>query len=377
MKILVDLTSNLSNPNSSHGIYSFRILKGWIKSNIKLDDISLLINKNIEEYIISEFPEYNYQILETYKNKNKIRLLRIFRNICLWKKSINNSNCDIVFIPCTDIYRFFKSKIPRVQTIHDIQGNKVCKGIERWYFKIFTPLLLRNSKYIISISNFVKNDITRTYKFISSNKIRTIHNGVLFENKISSSTLDIDYNYLLYISTLREYKNILTLIKAFIELKDAIPHKLIIVGRETQYWRETIIPLIKKNNIEKRIVHFSNYITNEDIMYLYKHTDIFISPSLHEGFGYTPIEAAICGAPVISSKDTALYETTLGILNYYEPAQNYINLKEKILEILATPPSQELLTHISQQLSSRYNYIQQAQKVYEYIVECHEHNQKH
>lgn len=86
-----------------------------------------------------------------------------------------------------------------------------------------------------------------------------------------------------------------------------------------------------------------------------------------EGFGYTPIEAAMLETPVLTSKETALYETTMGLLNYYEPVKDYKVLANRIKEILASPPSRDELRDIAHTLARRYDLCEQAQKVWEYL----------
>lgn len=75
---------------------------------------------------------------------------------------------------------------------------------------------------------------------------------------------------------------------------------------------------------------------------------MFIPSSLYEGFGYTPIEAAMCGCPVISSIQEALPDSTQGLLNYYHPAMDADVLANKILAVLENPPAQETLLRIAE-----------------------------
>ena len=59
-------------------------------------------------------------------------------------------------------------------------------------------------------------------------------------------------------------------------------------------------------------------VTDEERNWLLTNAALFVTPSLFEGFGRTPVEAAICRIPVISTKETSLFEATQGLCSYVE-----------------------------------------------------------
>jgi glycosyltransferase involved in cell wall biosynthesis len=95
----------------------------------------------------------------------------------------------------------------------------------------------------------------------------------------------------------------------------------------------------------------------------YENIKMFIPSSLYEGFGYTPIEAAMCGCPVISSIQEALPDSTQGLLNYYHPAMDADVLANKILAVLENPPAQETLLRIAETYKKLYAPIRQVEKI--------------
>ena len=76
---------------------------------------------------------------------------------------------------------------------------------------------------------------------------------------------------------------------------------------------------------------------------------------MQEGFGRTPVEAAICKVPVILTKETSLPEVTMNEVYYYENATDDKELAEKILEVLKNKPSKEKLEEISNKLEEEYS----------------------
>ena len=123
-----------------------------------------------------------------------------------------------------------------------------------------------------------------------------------------------------------------------------------------------MIPYIEEKNLTDKIIHIE-HVTEEELHFLYKHASLFVSCSLREGFGYTPIEAAICKCPVICSTCESLPETTLNKLEYYSPPYNAQELSRKITEVLSSPPTLSSRTKISNLFKEKYSPITQCQKI--------------
>ncbi len=370
MKILVDLSG--CTKGYSYWTYASRVLSVWREYKSSDVDIILLIREDMETLVQVEFPEFDYILLLRDIRCNrllKISGIKWLLNGLIWKKTVNSSGCDVLFSPGTLFSSSRKVTLCRVQVIHDLIAVRGSTGKHKLGFRLFMPLILKYSNKIITISEFVRQDVVRTYPFISPDKITVIHNGVVLPVP-PSLELKVDYKYLLYVSTLWKYKNVETLVKAFIKLKDVIPHKLVIVGKASFYWEKEVLPIIKNAGIEDRIIHLSHHVSDGELVRLYQSADIFISPSLEEGFGYTPIEAAICEVPVICTRETALPEVTMDMVNYYEPALDSDALKNKIMEVLENYPSKEYLKKISDCFKSRYDNTQQAMKLLDCVVGC-------
>ncbi|MGG6499382.1 UNVERIFIED_CONTAM: glycosyltransferase, partial [Bacteroidetes bacterium 56_B9] len=75
--------------------------------------------------------------------------------------------------------------------------------------------------------------------------------------------------------------------------KEEISHNLIIKAKRLPYWDEQVLPLIKELGIDGRIKLIDNKYSEAEMHKLYSNASLFVSPSLMEGFGFTPIEAAI------------------------------------------------------------------------------------
>jgi len=65
--------------------------------------------------------------------------------------------------------------------------------------------------------------------------------------------------------------------------------------------------MVKKLGIEQRVV-FTEYLSDQDLVLLYNIADVFVFPTLYEGFGFPPLEAMACGTPVVTSNISSLPE---------------------------------------------------------------------
>ena len=97
-----------------------------------------------------------------------------------------------------------------------------------------------------------------------------------------------------------------------------------------------MVLFIEQNNLKNRVKLFIR-IPTANRNWLLKNAKLFVTPSLYEGFGRTPVEAAMCRVSVISTKETSLFDATMGLVNYVENAkdENIISRKsgQKIQKI--------------------------------------------
>ena len=104
------------------------------------------------------------------------------------------------------------------------------------------------------------------------------------------------------------------------------------VPERVSFLKEYVI----KNNLQKR-VKFTGFLSDSERISLLQKSRLYVNPTLYEGFGMTAVEAMILGVPVLVSKIETNYEVTLGMCEYYEPAEDSDILAAKILECMDKP----------------------------------------
>jgi len=279
-------------------------------------------------------------------------------------KLVSQQGIDLLFFPHYNT-GFRKFDIPTVVLPHDIQSvsnarlfsmkDRIIYGLQYHFdFKLRTK--------IIAISDFDRQEIEKYYPQHQSKTIR-IYNPIDTDFSPPPPKNKNTNPYICAVNIAYVHKNTITLIKAFEEIMDKIPHKLVLIGRireETEFLRT----YVRERNLGDRVV-FTGLVSKEEFNVLLFQASLYVNPSLFEGFGMTAIEAAVRCVPVISSVSGASLEVTRALLNYYHPADDYKLLAEKMLELLRTEPARPQLEAISEEYSNCYSYIEISRRYYE------------
>lgn len=240
---------------------------------------------------------------------------------------------DVFFSPAH--YTPLFTSIPVVVTIHDVSYlyypheflSKDLYKLQNW-----TAHALHQSKKVIAVSNFTRNDIMKKYH-ITPGKIVTIYNG--YNAGKAKNVHGSTKNYILYVGTLQPRKNIKTLINSFAEVKKQMPHiKLVIAGKKGWMYDDLFV-LVQKHDIGDS-VEFTDYVDDNKLAQLYADASLFVLPSLYEGFGITILEAMHYGAPVLAAQGSCLEEIGGDACEYFDP-HDTMKLRDAMMKIIKDP----------------------------------------
>ena len=114
--------------------------------------------------------------------------------------------------------------------------------------------------------------------------------------------------YILAVGNLQPRKNLIRLVHAFARMRAGgmVPHRLVMAGKAQ--WRESELHACVQVERLSDVVIFPGYVPDADLVHLYNGADVFVYPSLFEGFGLPVLEAMACGVPVITSLAASLPE---------------------------------------------------------------------
>lgn len=217
-----------------------------------------------------------------------------------------------------------------VVTVHDsafIPFGSAYTFFGRMYLRFMNRLIIRKAKQIITPSQFSKDELVRYYD-IPPKTIQVVPEG--YNNNTYCFKLDARENveriltkysitkpFIMSVGRLEEKKNTKRVIQAFEILKKELDIQLVLVGKPGVGYEEV------KNSIEQSLhkadIKELGYVVEEDIALLLRHAEVFLFPSLYEGFGIPVLEAMASGCPTVASKGVSLEEVGSNAPLYVDP----------------------------------------------------------
>jgi glycosyltransferase involved in cell wall biosynthesis len=207
-------------------------------------------------------------------------------------------------------------RIKSVFTLHDLIflfHPETHKSLNRWFLTLMMPRFLRAADAVIAVSECTKRDAIRFYR-IPEEKITVIYEGVNPRFRPASpeaiaavrARYGLPERFILYVGTIEPRKNLTTLLEAFHHLLATYDLRLVIVGKKGWLY-ERFFRRLRELGLEGQVI-FTGYVPDEDLPAIYSAADLFVFPSLYEGFGLPVLEAMACGAPVVCSNTSSLPE---------------------------------------------------------------------
>lgn len=310
MKVALELQPCCKEP-SGVGMYTYELAKR-LKSD---DEVSFcgnlfnFLNRNDHSELLREL---SFPI-----NKSRLFPYGVYRRTWNYLPFGYNK-----IFPKTDVTHFFNYIVPPkisgkvVTTIHDmayIRFPETLNSANLRRIKQGIEYSVRRSDVLITVSEFSKREIVDLLH-VPEEKIVVIPNASsLTDEQAPFEVLRAKYHledkpYLLYMGTIEPRKNLVRLIQAFDKVKktSGLPHKLILAGGKG--WKSGEIYCEAEQATSSSDIIFTGYISPAEKNTLYKNAELFVFPSLYEGFGIPVLEAMSFGVPVICSNAASLPE---------------------------------------------------------------------
>ena len=269
------------------------------------------------------------------------RYQRIILEQTLLPRYVARTDIDLLWSP--GYTAPFFSYFPQVVTIHDMQYKRYPEDLTL-LARLATDMLVRMAVHrcqkIIAVSEFSRQEIIR-FTRASSDKVTVIPEAAdqMYAERLSEAEIrkrlapliPPDRPYLLCVANTYPHKNVHTLIQAFGDILDRIPHDLILVGKPRL--GEPLVQKAIEQLPQKGRFHRIDRVENDQLIALYQGAELFVFPSLYEGFGLPVLEAMMAGTPVVASQNGSIPEVGGECITYFDEKRRD-DLPNKIQDLL-------------------------------------------
>ncbi|HUT61565.1 MAG TPA: glycosyltransferase family 1 protein [Phycisphaerae bacterium] len=214
-------------------------------------------------------------------------------------------------------FLFGAGRARTVVTVHDVFAWSIpghSTRADTLIYRHWLPRVLPRVDAVITVSQASKADIVR-HLGVPADKVHVTYEGVGHSYTRASveqvSKVRAEYGlpdgYLLFVGSVEERKNLSRLLQACAQLWATGERRPLVVVGARRWKYSQILQTVQDLDLESR-VHFPGHVPEADLPALYSGADLFIFPSLYEGFGLPPLEAMACGTPVVCSNAASLPE---------------------------------------------------------------------
>ena len=234
-----------------------------------------------------------------------------------------------------DVAHFTNGMLPlgtsaaRVVTIHDVSLKLYpqCHPVRRRV--INRPLVAIAAKVadaVVAVSHSARHDLLK-FHHIPDDRVTVVHEAAgpefrRIEDERLRARIRMRYclpgKFVLYVGAIEPRKNLPRLMEAFAEARrQGVTHELVCVGPYGWSSRD-LYQRVDQLGL-RSVVHFTGYVPVEDLPVIYTLAEMFVFPSIYEGFGLPVVEAMACGTPVITANTSSLGEIAEGVADTVDP----------------------------------------------------------
>lgn len=302
-------------------------------------------------------------------------LVNIIWHIALLPFLLASHRCDCVYLPAGNRRLAWWYGLPSIGTVHDLSQLHV-KGkydpLRMLYVTRVLPSMIRRLTHVISVSDATRRDLEQ-HVDVDPKRIEVIYNAANLERfgphdkrraaQHVKDNLGIVTPYILYTARLEHPgKNHVRLLQAFALLKQEqnISHRLILAGSQ---WNgaEAIYAAAQDFGIEQH-VSFLGFVSDTDLPYLYAGADLFVFPSLFEGFGIPLLEAMASGTALCASDAASIPEVVRNAGLLFDPTDTN-EIKNAMARLLLDETLRAKLIKRGLRRSRQFSWDDSAQKV--------------
>ncbi len=272
------------------------------------------------------------------------------------------ADCDVFFAANYFLPRLHAAVAKRrVITIHDLTYKRFPELLQKETLENLDRQMMREiaaADAIVCVSESTRRELLRYYE-VDPSRAFAIHSG-LGKPATSEPFEGLPSHYILFVSTIEPRKDLGTLIDAYERLRDsgAYTGSLVVVGRIGWKARE-LVPRLKGRGI----VHV-DYVPAPQLATIYERAEVFVFPSLYEGFGFPLLEAMARGVPSIAARSSSLPEIGGDAALYFEP-RDVDGLVGQLMRVLNDASVREALARRGRERAGEFGWERAAAETLE------------
>lgn len=330
-------------------------------------DINFVLASGNVNGLLQEFGLHPNCRFEKYASHNKYYRLALDISAKLKKNKIDAAH----FTYISPLFKVCREML----ALHDLLFIDMPEYFPASYRLTKNHLFKRSAKradWVTTLSEYSKETIIRYYG-IPEEKIIITPCGILdlyWEEVASDAGIKEKFKlkeYILYVSRIEPRKNHVALLRAYVDLalwKKGI--QLVFIGTPAIPVKELTALYESLETTAKESILFLSNLTSEEVRAFYKNSLLSVYPSLGEGFGIPPLEAAACGAQVLCSNTTAMKEFTFFGDMHFSP-NNLPELTEKIRHFIESPLDAASRNKIRETIKRNYSWKASAQTLFDAV----------
>jgi len=278
----------------------------------------------------------------------------------VWMKLIA---CDVMFGANYFLPRLMSAVARRrVITIHDLTYKRFPDLLQKetlHNLEAHMPREIAAADAIICVSESTREDLLNFYQ-VDPRRAITIHSGVAVPTANRQSP--IANRYILFVSTIEPRKNLGVLLDAFDRLKarGRYDGALVVVGRVG--WKSEAIA----RRLRRPDIQHLDYLGAEELAAVYRGAEMFVFPSIYEGFGFPILEAMAHGVPAIAARSSSLPEIAGDAALYFDPGDPR-ELEQQIERVLSEPDLRRDLIARGRQRAAMFRWDVAAERTLEVL----------
>ena len=290
-------------------------------------ELVLFTNKENDSVLRKDLAKFKQTEFVQLDFKASNRYARIIREQLELPFKVRKSGVDVLW--SAGYTAPFFSVCPQAVTIHDMQYKRHPEDLS-FLARCVSDVLIRMACWrcdsVIAVSQFTKNEIIE-FLSVRKDSVFVIHEGVdpFFQKKphnkevrsVLKELLPWEVPYILCVSNTYPHKNVHMLVDAFSHIMDVIPHNLVLVGKP-RLGEKTLQISLEKAGSSLRIHRFDG-LPLAKVRALYNGADLFVLPSVYEGFGLPILESMMAEVPVITTRKASIPEVAGKYAQYVEP----------------------------------------------------------